>query len=112
MTSYRVALIAAAVTTSLFSSGAALAQNLPAGDGQDTVAATCTMCHGVDVIVASRRPPDEWLEVVSRMVGNGANLSDDQFAAVVKYLSAALGPPSAPASPSPAVAKPAAAEAH
>ena len=61
------------------------------------------MCHGVDVIASQRRSADEWKDVVSRMVGNGANLTDDQYVTVVKYLGDKLGPegpaPTAQAAP-------------
>jgi mono/diheme cytochrome c family protein len=66
------------------------AQDLPPGDGQAVVQSACTACHGVDVIVSQRHTPDEWSDVVSQMVGNGASLTDDQFATVVKYLSTTL----------------------
>jgi mono/diheme cytochrome c family protein len=50
--------------------------------------------------VSQRLTPDEWRDVVSEMVGNGASLTDDQFAAVVKYLSTTLAPQdAAPAVP-------------
>jgi|SRR6185437_11737311 mono/diheme cytochrome c family protein len=89
---FRVAVIAAGLSGATFS--AAIAQELPPGDGRDVVQSACTACHGIDVIVSQRHTPDEWRDVVSEMVGNGASLTDDQFAAVVKYLSTTLAPQS------------------
>lgn len=106
---YRVALIAAALSSGLSFASASVAQDLPAGDGHDIVQTACTMCHGVDVIVSGRRTADEWKDVVSRMVGNGANLTDDQYVTVVKYLGEKLGPDAAPA---PTAQAPAAATDH
>ena len=63
--------------------------DLPDAPGKQQVIESCTQCHGVDVI-AQRRSPDEWLQVVSLMVGNGASLTDDQYKTVVSYLSTNL----------------------
>lgn len=95
MLTYRVALIAAVMSGSTFFAGASAAQELPPGGGRDIVQDACTACHGVDIIVSKRHTPDEWRDVVSQMVGNGASLTDDQFATVVKYLGTVLAPGSA-----------------
>src|SRR5438045_6330234 len=55
--------------------------------GKADVEKACTMCHGVDQIVAQHRAPDEWAEVVTRMVGFGATLTDQQHADVLAYRS-------------------------
>ena len=89
---FRIAVLAAGISSAMFSP--AIAQGLPPGDGRDVVQTACTACHGIDVIVSQRHTPDEWRDVVSEMAGNGASLTDDQFAAVVKYLSTALAPQS------------------
>ena len=102
---YRVALIAVVMVGGMPFAGASVAQELPPGDGRDVVQTACTACHGVDVIVSQRHAPDEWSNVVSQMVGNGASLTDDQFATVVKYLSTALAPEGA-AHAAPATAPP------
>ena len=51
----------------------------------------CTQCHGVDLIMAQPHTHDEWSQVVSRMVGNGAALTDEQYQTVVAYLAKNLG---------------------
>ena len=58
---------------------------------------------GVLVNNASRFDRDEWNDVVLRMIGNGASLTDDQYTAVLDYLATALGPEGA-AAPAPAPA--------
>lgn len=112
MTPVRVALIAAAaVTGGLLMASAVIAQtaDLPAGPGKEILESTCTACHGADVIVMTKRTPDEWGQVVDRMIGNGAALTDDQMKTVVAYLSANLAPPAAGATAAaPAAATPAA----
>lgn len=91
MSSYRLALIAAVLFGGASIHGAAAAQDLPPGEGRELVQTACSQCHGSDVIVAQRHTPDEWKEVVSRMIGNGASLDDNQYVTVLKYLSTALG---------------------
>jgi mono/diheme cytochrome c family protein len=88
ITAFRVAVIAAGLASGM--SPAAIAQGLPPGNGQAVVQSACTACHGIDVIVSQRHTADEWRDVVSEMVGNGASLTDDQFATVVKYLGTTL----------------------
>jgi mono/diheme cytochrome c family protein len=95
----RVALIAAILTGGMSFASASLVQDLPPGDGRDIVQSACTGCHGVDVIVSQRHTPDEWRDVVSQMVGNGASLTDDQYVTVVTYLGTAFGPAGAAPAP-------------
>ncbi|MDO6415183.1 hypothetical protein Q4F19_12395 [Sphingomonas sp. BIUV-7] len=98
MQSFRTLIAAVAVFGALAAS-AVIAEgvDLPEAPGKAQVKESCAGCHGVDVIVAQRRSPDEWSQVVSRMVGNGASLTDDQYKAVVAYLSKNLArPESAP----------------
>ena len=68
------------------------AQELPEGQGKTLVQTACTQCHGVDVIVGQPRSREDWTEVVSRMVGNGAQLSDEDYNQVIQYLAIYLGP--------------------
>jgi hypothetical protein len=96
---YRVAVIAAVLSSGMFFADPSVAQMLPPGQGQDIVQNACTMCHGVDVIVSQRHTPDEWRDIVSRMIGNGASLTDDQYVTVVKYLGTKLAPQGAASAP-------------
>ena len=76
--------------------GIAANDGLPDSVGKNEVMAACTQCHGIDVVIAQKRTPDEWSEVLGRMVGNGAVLTDDQYQKVMKYLSANFGRSSDP----------------
>ncbi len=105
MTPFKVALIAAAALTGgLLTVGAVTAQpsDLPEGPGKEIVQNSCTACHGADLIYGQLRTPDEWGQVVDRMVGNGASLTDDQYKTVITYLSTKLVAPTTPAAPAPA----------
>ena len=62
------------------------AVSLPDADGKQQVVGACTRCHGVDVIVAQPRSPDEWAEVVSVMIGHGATLTDEEYDKILAYL--------------------------
>ncbi len=66
--------------------------DLPEAPGKQQVLDSCTRCHGVDVIIAQPRSPDEWTEVVSIMVGHGTVLTDAEYDRILAYLSANLGP--------------------
>ena len=72
----------------------AYAQDLPEGQGKALVQTACTQCHGIDVIVGHKGSRDDWMDVVSRMVGNGAQLSDEDYNQVIQYLAINLGPSS------------------
>lgn len=78
---------------------------LPDAPGKATVAETCTGCHDLGPILAQRRSTEDWADVVERMTGFGATLSDAQKATILGYLNAALGrgdaPPAGPAPTSP-----------
>jgi mono/diheme cytochrome c family protein len=86
----RLASLAAISTLAI--SVAAQAQDLPEGQGKALVQSACTQCHGIDLIVAHPRSREDWTEVVSRMVGNGAELSDEDYNQVIQYLAIHLGP--------------------
>jgi len=94
-------LIVAVATFGGLAARAGIAQNpeLPEAPGKAQTLTACTQCHGVDVLLAQRRTHDEWLEVVSRMVGNGASLTDQEYEAVVSYLSKNLARAEGPAAP-------------
>ena len=69
-------------------------QELPEAPGKALVQSACTQCHGIDVIVRQPRSREDWTEVVSRMIGNGAQLSDEDYNQVIQYLAINLGPAS------------------
>lgn len=62
------------------------------GKGKDTVVRLCADCHAARVVSTARKTPDQWLQTVETMADKGINASDDEFGAVVEYLSAHLGP--------------------
>jgi mono/diheme cytochrome c family protein len=51
----------------------------------------CTSCHGIELTTGQPRSRDEWTDVVSRMVGNGAQLNDDEYNILIEYLAIQYG---------------------
>lgn len=73
---------------------AADANLLPDGPGKDVVLKKCTSCHSIRNVIASRRTADDWAQEVSKMVGRGATVSDDEADTIVNYLADHFGPDS------------------
>ncbi len=96
--------LGAAGASILFPLGvSAQAPELPDGPGKAFVSENCTGCHASELITAQRRTPEEWGDVVSRMIANGDSLTEDQYKEVVTYLGTYLGKTSAAgAAPAPA----------
>ena len=67
------------------------AADLPEGEGKDLVLKVCTPCHGIAEFAERRNTKEEWNEVVDKMAGRGAKASDEEFDAIVNYLTKYLG---------------------
>jgi len=52
----------------------------------------CTSCHSLAQVEGAQKTREEWDTTVSRMVGKGAQLSEDEQAALVEYLAETYGP--------------------
>lgn len=71
-------------------------KGLPDGPGKATTVRVCTGCHGAEMFAGARRSKPEWEHTVTAMTTEkGIDISDADFAAVLQYLSANLGPSSA-----------------
>ena len=81
--------------------GLGVSQELPAGAEKETLDTICTVCHTAERIVRSSRTPEEWKEVVLRMIQNGAVLQADQIDPVVEYLAKNFPPPPEALGPAP-----------
>ena len=69
----------------------AAAQDLPQGAGREAVVKLCSNCHGLTVAVSVRHSREQWEAVVDDMAQRGAVGTDQEFDAVVAYLSRYLG---------------------
>ena len=52
----------------------------------------CSQCHELSITTNHRATHDEWMELVQRMAEKGASATDDQYFAIVDYLSRNYGP--------------------
>jgi hypothetical protein len=68
------------------------AQELPAGKGKPLVERACTTCHELTIGSEQRMDRKRWTALVEDMVNRGAELSEDELAEVVEYLTANFGP--------------------
>jgi cytochrome c5 len=67
------------------------AADLPEGAGKDTVLKVCTVCHSVSEITDKQKTKKEWDETVDTMAERGAKASDEEFDAIVAYLTKYFG---------------------
>ena len=78
---------ASALTVVAVASGAlAQTDELPNGPGKTQLVDVCTQCHAIGIVIAQDRAPDEWTEIMQRMVGMGAPATPDQQHAILGYL--------------------------
>jgi cytochrome c5 len=68
------------------------ANPLPAGEGRDLVAITCSQCHYLGTIAKIRDGAAGWRLFVNNMVLRGAQLTGPEIDTVVDYLALNLGP--------------------
>lgn len=69
----------------------AAAQDLPQGVGREAVVKLCSNCHGLTAAVSVRHSREQWEAVVDDMAERGAVGTDQEFDAVVAYLSRYFG---------------------
>jgi len=70
---------------------ATLSQNLPDGPGKDVVLKLCRDCHDLDTVTAENRTKDGWKKTIEKMGERGAEGTEDQFEAVIVYLTKNFG---------------------
>ena len=64
---------------------------LPDGPGKAALLRLCGKCHSPEQAVSLRQSPDDWEDTVAKMVKLGATGTDDDFDAVLAYLSKNYG---------------------
>src|SRR4051812_41466755 len=68
------------------------AQELPDGAGKDVVQKACNVCHPATLVMGRQLSRDEWGAEVTKMVEQGAKLTDAEFTQVVDYLAKTFPP--------------------
>jgi hypothetical protein len=59
---------------------------LPEGPGQDVLLNVCTQCHDLQRVRRERRSAEGWGEILLAMLNEGAPLTEQDFATVLRYL--------------------------
>jgi mono/diheme cytochrome c family protein len=72
----------------------ALAQRRVIDDAEakKTFESVCSGCHSLQLSTGRRATHDEWMDLVARMADKGATATDDQYFAIVDYLTKTYGP--------------------
>ena len=87
----RLKLLVLCLLLSPFVSWAQSAEELPDGPGKSLVENTCQACHGLDTTSSQRDTREGWTATVNTMRSRGATGSDQDFQAIIDYLSKYLG---------------------
>ena len=70
---------------------------MPSGPGKAITLQTCTKCHSITNITGQHKDKDGWTATITKMVGYGATGTDDEFEAILNYVSKYYGLDSPPA---------------
>lgn len=68
-----------------------LAQDLPDGPGKDVLQKICVDCHDLDTVTMDNRTKEGWQKTITKMGERGAEGTDEQFEAIVTYLTKNFG---------------------
>ena len=85
-----------ALSSAVFFVALTFAADLPDGPGKAATIRICSKCHAVEKAVSLRQDDDGWSDTIAKMVKMGAQGSDDEFNAVLEYLTKNFGPEVAP----------------
>ena len=90
------------LTIALATLSVAVPQELPEGEGKKILEDRCTGCHSLKPVVSLKQNHGEWRELLVKMVGYGAQLSDKEVDVATEYLTKHFGPDSPASAPKPA----------
>lgn len=65
---------------------------LPEGPGKEAVLRVCGSCHAVEQAVSMRGSERDWKDTIDLMIDRGATGSEEDFKAILSYLSKNFGP--------------------
>ena len=66
--------------------------DLPPGPGHDETVKVCGKCHSPEQAASLRQSRTGWEETISKMVNMGSEGTDEEYEAVLNYLSRTFGP--------------------
>jgi mono/diheme cytochrome c family protein len=68
-----------------------LAQQLPEGAARALLVQNCQQCHDLQIVISKSASPDQWKEIVARMVTLGARVTPPEQEQLVQYLTGLAG---------------------
>jgi competence protein ComEA len=80
-----------ALILSLSLAPATWAQDLPPGEGRDTLKKVCTQCHDIDSIPRLRYSRSDWANLVFSMKDMGADATGAELDQIIDYLAKNFG---------------------
>jgi cytochrome c5 len=66
--------------------------DFPNNPGKEVFLNTCSKCHSPRNVLAYRQDADGWTATITKMVGYGATGSDEDFTAILDYLTKSFPP--------------------
>jgi competence protein ComEA len=84
--------LSAALCLALCAGAAAQQKTTSDAEAKKVFENVCGQCHDLGLTTNHRATHDEWMELVQRMAEKGASASDDQYFAIVDYLTRNYGP--------------------
>jgi competence protein ComEA len=70
-----------------------LQAEFPDGVGKNTFLGTCSKCHSPENVIGHGQDANGWTQAIYKMIQYGAKDSNEDFGAIVYYLSHHFGPP-------------------
>lgn len=64
----------------------------PDGPGKSDLMQVCTQCHSATLVLANRQNRQGWEDTITKMAGMGANGTDQQYTAILDYLTKNFSP--------------------
>lgn len=61
-------------------------------DGATLLQERCSVCHSLERVQQARKTSSEWEQTVTRMVGRGAKLNEEERTLLIAYLAKQYGP--------------------
>jgi hypothetical protein len=65
---------------------------LPAAPERELLVRVCTSCHAPELVVSKRHTPEEWDDIIAKMVDHGAQATDEEQQRILTYLVRFFGP--------------------
>lgn len=84
--SHTIATSAVDLSTNVTPTVQASASTTPVIDGSELLDSRCSVCHSTTKVTSQTGTDAEWEAIVAEMIGRGANLNDEEKAALIQYL--------------------------